>query len=98
MKPRRDRRLAIALLLFAFAAMAATLQSVIAANWMNATVIGHWEWFVDTWGGELPARGPKVFCFDWCAPELPFWAGWLAIGCFASGFVLIAWTWWRPKA
>lgn len=98
MKRKRDLRLAIALLLLVFSAIAAVLQSVIVANWMNASVLGHWEWFVDTWGGELPARGPNVFCFDWCAPDLPFWAGWIAIGGFAASFVLIAWAGWKPKA
>lgn len=93
---KRDRRLAAALSLFVFSAVAGAWQAVITASWMRTAVMGGWESFVDTFGGELP-YGPNEACFGSCAPDLPFLAGWLSIGSFLTGFVLVAWAWWKPR-
>jgi hypothetical protein len=93
----RDRRLLIALLLFSTALIAGLIQSWIVRLYLNAAIMGHWTWFADTFGVPAPARGPDIFCFDYCAPRLPFLAGWIGITSFVAELVLLALAWWRSK-
>ena len=95
--PRRDMRLAAALLLFLLSIIASAYQGLVIASWMDAAVQGQWGWFSETYSVEAPPSGPSEFCFGRCASELPFHSGWLAIGSFLVAVGLVAWAWWRPK-
>jgi hypothetical protein len=94
---RRDRRLAAAIVLFVLSAVGAGYQVVVVRLFMTAAVMGQWDHFVRTFSVELPYR-PNAACFDYCAPDVPFMAGWLAIAGSALGLGLVAHAWWRPKA
>ncbi|WP_427964229.1 hypothetical protein [Altererythrobacter sp.] len=95
---KRDRRLLIALLLFLAATVAAIIQSWIVSMYIVAAVMGggYWDQFIEFFGLE-PITGPNQACFDYCAPTLPFIAGWIAIGGFVIGCILVAHAWWKPE-
>ena len=97
MMPKRDRRLAAALVLFVISAVSGLWQSAIVKMWMTSAVMREWDYFAKTFGVESPFQ-PNKACFGYCAADMPFVAGWLAIGCFIVGFGLVAGTWWKPKA
>jgi hypothetical protein len=93
---RRDRRLLIAILRFLGSLIAGLVQAVILRAYVAAAVLGDWTYFADTFSVEAPASGPDVFCFDYCAPDLPFVAGWTGIASFLAGLILLAYAWWKP--
>lgn len=95
---RRDRRLLIAMLLFAGSLTACAIQIWITALYIDASMMGHWAWFAETFGVSAPASGPNVFCFDSCAPDLPFAAGWIAVCTFLAGWVMLANAWCKPRS
>ena len=94
---RRDRRLAAAIALFVLSAIAAAWQTIVINAFINTAVMGGWEHFAQTFGVEMP-YGPNQVCFDYCAPDLPFLAGWVSIASFALGLALVVLAWWRPRA
>jgi hypothetical protein len=94
---RRDRRLLIAMLLLITAAIAGLAQAWIIRLYLDAAILGHWAWFADTFGVEAPASGPDKFCFDYCAPQLPFLAGWISVTAFLTSLLLVTLAWWKPK-
>ena len=95
---RRDRRLLIPLGLLLVSFVALTIQAVIVAHYIYSSVLDpNWESFVALYGVEPPANGPDVFCFDYCAPKLPFIAGWLGIGAFLSGLISLTYIWFKPR-
>ena len=73
------------------------VQAWIVEAYIYSAVMGHWEQFAAFFGVKAPASGPDAFCFDYCAPELPFVAGWFAIVAFISGWAMLAYAWWKPK-
>lgn len=91
---QRDRRLLAALFLFMVALVAGIIQAWIVNAYVRSAIRGVWEPFADAFGVTAPAK----FCLDYCAPELPFVAGWVAIAAFISGLITLAFTWWTPKA
>ncbi|MBD59714.1 MAG: hypothetical protein CL808_06285 [Citromicrobium sp.] len=93
---KRDRRLAVALLLFVLSAVAAVWQSAVVSMWMTAAVMREWDYFAETFGVESPFQ-PNKACFGYCAADLPFLAGWVAIGGFVIAVGLVAWAWWKPR-
>jgi len=94
---RRDRRLLIAMLLLVGSFTAWAIQVWITALYIEAAIWGDWTWFADTFSVEAPARGPDVFCFGRCAPNLPFVAGWIGIGGFLTGSIMLVNAWWKPR-
>ena len=94
---RRDRRLLSAMLLFLISLIAWAVQAWIVQAYIFSAVMGGWDQFADFFGVEAPASGPVVFCLDYCAPELPFMAGWIAIAAFVSGWITMAYAWWKPN-
>lgn len=95
---KRDWRLLmpIALLLISLATLA--YQTIVVTNYIHSSVLDpNWETFVYLYGVEAPANGPDQFCFDYCAPDLPFVAGWIGIGCFLSALLSLIYIWFRPK-
>ncbi|MEJ5975019.1 hypothetical protein WG901_00100 [Novosphingobium sp. PS1R-30] len=97
MMPKRDRRLLAAMLLLVTAAIAGLVQAWIIRLHLDAAILGHWDWFADTFGVEAPASGPDKFCFDNCAPPLPLWAGWISLATFFAGLLALTRAWWRPR-
>lgn len=95
---RHDRRLLLAVLLFAGSAIAWALQVWITALYIDAAVMRNWAWFADTFSVEAPASGPNEFCFDYCAPALPFIAGWIGLGTFVAGWIILASAWWKLRS
>ncbi len=93
---RRDRRLLGAMALFGTSFIAALVQAWIVNLYIQAAVLGGWDQFAAFFGVTAPSSGPDKFCFDYCAPELPFIAGWIAIGAFLSGFFSLICIWWKP--
>lgn len=91
---RRDRRLSVAMLLFLASAIAWAYQAWVVEAYIYFAVMGGWEQFADFFGVEAPAS----VCFDYCAPELPFAAGWIAIAAFVAGWVILAYAWWTSRA
>lgn len=94
---KRDKRLLVALILFVFSLIAGLVQSVILRLFIDAAVIGNWTHFAKTFSVDAPATGPNVACFDYCAPDLPFIPGWIALAAFSGGAFILAHTWWKPK-
>ena len=95
---RRDRRLLIAMLLFAIALVACAVQAQITALYIDSAVLGGWTWFARTFSVEVPGSGPSEYCFDYCAPPLPFLAGWISLASFVLGWAVLAYAWWSPRA
>jgi hypothetical protein len=97
MRMRRDKRLLVALLSFLTALVACAVQVEITALYIDAAVLGGWTWFAKTFSVEVPGSGPGEFCFDYCAPALPFFAGWIALAGFLFGWVVLFHAWWSPR-
>ena len=95
---KRDRRLLVAMLLFLVAVVAGLVQAWIVHLYIVAAVMGqqYWDHFTDFFGVD-PVVGPNQVCFDYCAPSLPFVAGWIGIVAFMAGWILVASAWWKPK-
>lgn len=85
------------MLLLVSAAIAGLVQAWIVHLYLDAAVRRQWTWFADTFGVPAPATGPEIFCFDYCAPPLPFLAGWIGIASFAAGLATLALAWSRSK-
>ena len=98
MRLKRDRRLLIALMLFLAAALAGVIQAWIVNRYIVAAVMGggYWDQFIELFDLE-PITGPNQACFDYCAPSLPFFAGWIALGAFVGGCIFVAHAWWKPE-
>ena len=94
---RRDRRLLLAMLLFAASLILGAIQAWITKLYIEAAVLGRWERFAETFNVEAPASGPELFCFDYCAPELPFQFGWAGLAAFSAGGIMLAHAWWKPS-
>jgi hypothetical protein len=96
---RRDRRLLLALILFSAALVAGIIQAWIIRLYITAAVMGggdYWDHFVGVFGGRSVANRPNSFCFDYCAPALPFIAGWIAISAFVGGVFAVLLAWLKP--
>jgi len=86
----------IGLFVVSFAALA--VEAWIVAVYIHSSVLDpNWESMVHIFGVEPPAHGPGVYCFDYCAPRLPFLAGWIGIGTFLSGLTSLAYIWFKPR-
>ena len=94
---RRDGRLLIAMLLFVCSLIAWAIQAWIVQVYIYSAVMGGWDQFAEFFGVEIPASGPDEFCFDYCAPSLPFAAGWIGISTFLVGWIIVAYAWWKPR-
>ncbi|WP_141243840.1 hypothetical protein [Sphingomonas lenta] len=82
-----------ALLSLVAAAMALVVQAAIVNRYIYAAVMGNWTGFPNP-----PASGPDKYCLDYCVADLPFAAGWIGIGTFLLGLLLVAHAWWKPRA
>ena len=94
---KRDRRLLIALMIFVISLVACVVQAWVTALYIDAAVTGNWTWFARTFSVAAPASAPEVFCFDHCAPEIPFLAGWVSIAAFTAACAMLAHAWWKPR-
>ncbi len=95
----RDRRLLMAMLLFLAALIAGLIQTWIVHLYIVAAVMGgqaYWDHFVDLFGLD-PVTVPGQICFDYCAPDLPFVAGWIGIAAFLAGWIILGFAWWKSK-
>ena len=90
---RRDGRLLAAILSLVVAASALVFQASVVNAYVHAAVMGDWTGFPNP-----PAAGPEKYCLDYCAADLPFGAGWVALGTFSLGLLLLTHAWWKPKA
>jgi len=96
---KRDVRLLIAMLLLGASLISWAVQAWIVQSYIFTAVMGQgWDHFAEFFGVEAPASGPDVFCFGYCAPELPFMAGWIGISAFLAGWATLAYAWWKPRA
>ncbi len=96
---RRDRRLLIPIGLFLVSLVALAVQAWTVAIYIQSSILDpNWETMVQMFGVEAPANGPDVFCFDYCAPKLPFVAGWIGIGAFLAGLLSLIFRWWKSQA
>lgn len=95
---KRDHRLLIAMLLFLVAVIAGLIQAWIVNLFIVAAVMGggYWDHFIELFGLD-PITGPNQACFGYCAPSLPFIAGWIGIAAFSAGCFLVAYAWWKPR-
>ncbi|KQN78559.1 hypothetical protein ASE91_14170 [Sphingomonas sp. Leaf62] len=93
---RRDRRLSIALVLLLITFIAAAVQVWMTALYIDSLILGNWAWFSETFRVEAPASGAGQFCFDRCAPNLPFIAGWIGLGSLLAATITLAIVWWKP--
>ncbi|WP_152997842.1 hypothetical protein ACNFJ7_10140 [Sphingomonas sp. HT-1] len=90
----RDGRLLAAILLFGASAIAWLVQAGIVRAYIYAAVMGSWSSFSSFFGVQAPGQN----CLDYCVADLPFSAGWIAIGCFFLGFTLLLRAWLKPAA
>lgn len=95
---KRDNRLLVALILFLISMVSGAIQSWILYLYFDAAISRHWEYFSRMFSVSAPASGPNVFCFDRCVADLPFLAGWIGIGSFLLGLVVLIYTWRKPKS
>ena len=95
---RRDRRLLAALILFAVGSVCALAQAIIVRAYVTSAVMGHWDWFGRTFSVQVPGSEPNTVCFDWCAPKMPFLAGYLAMACLLVAAALVLQAWRKPFA
>ena len=87
--------LLICLLLFGISFVAICIQSKIVNDYIVSAVMDqNWEGFSHVYGVQPPAQGPEKFCFDYCAPHMPFVAGWIGILSFVAGMILLTRIWW----
>lgn len=93
---RRDRRLSIALVLLLTTVIAAAGQVWITSLYIDALALGNWAWFSETFRVETPLAGASQFCFDRCAPNLPFIVGWIGLGSLLAAIMMLAIVWWKP--
>ena len=95
----RDRRLLIPLGLMLVALVALAAQSIIVGHYIDSSIMdSNWESFVMIYGVEAPADGSSgVACLDYCAPRLPFVAGWLGISAFVGAIISIIYIWFKPR-
>jgi hypothetical protein len=89
----KDNRLLWSIVFFAGAMCAGLYQGMVVKRYIEAAVLGHLRFFARTFGQPVP----PAFCFDFCVPELPFAAGWLALASFLSGLCLVVRAWWKPR-
>lgn len=94
---KRNRRLLAAMLLFLASVVAGVVQAWIVQAYITSAVMGGWEQFAEFFGVTAPDSGPVKFCFDYCAPKLPFTPGWIAIFSFMGGLIITAHAWWKPR-
>ena len=94
---KRDERLLIAILLFVGSASAWLVQAWIVTLYVQAAVMGYWDYFSETFSVPPPA-GPNEACFDYCVSDLPFAAGWTGIVSFLLALLTLAHAWWKPKS
>jgi len=94
---KRDKRLFATMLLLVTAAIAGLVQAWIIRLYLDAAVLDHWDWFAHTFGVDDPGSEPNKVCFDYCAPHLPFVAGWISITSFFAGLITLTLTWWKSK-
>lgn len=98
MPMKKDRRLLIPLGLLLVAFVSIFVQSWIVGDYIYSSIMDHnWESFAQKYGVEAPANGPNVYCLDYCAPELPFAAGWIGIATFLSGLASLTYIWFKPR-
>ncbi len=96
---KRDRRLLAPIALLMIAAVALSYQAIIARNFFVSAVLDpNWESLVVLYGVETPPKGPDRFCLDYCAPRMPFVAGWTGIASFFGSFVSLLLIWWKPRS
>lgn len=94
----RDRRLLIPLILLVLSFIALLIQAYIVNDYIRSSVLdSNWEMFSEKYGVEAPHNGPELYCFDYCAPKLPFWFGWSGIGLFVTALIFLTYIWWKPK-
>lgn len=96
---RRDRRLLIPISLMLISFVALTIQAWILEIYVTSAIMDqNWETMALRFGVEVPDNGPVRFCFDRCAPELPFIAGWIGIASFLMSLISLIVIWWKPKS
>lgn len=92
----RDKRLLGVIIFLISAACAAIIQAAIVRLYIDAAVMGTWTHVAETFAVQAPPNGPNEYCFDYCVADLPFTAGWIAIGSFAIALALVCHAWWKP--
>jgi hypothetical protein len=96
-KIKRDRRLLVSLLLLIAALVAIYIQAFVTTIYHHAAASNDWALLLKYFpSAALPPVPPGAVCFDNCSPDLPFIAGWVAIGCFALGLLSLTYCWWKP--
>ncbi len=87
------------MLLFLIALISGVIQAWIVQLYIVSAVMGqaYWDHFTGYFNLEPFAAGPNEFCFDYCAPPLPFIAGWIGIAAFCAGWIVLAYAWWKPR-
>jgi hypothetical protein len=95
---KRDGRLLVALLLFVVSMVCGLIQAWILRLYIDAAVYGNWTHFSEIFSVRPPASGPNEYCFDYCAADLPFLAGWIGLVSFLSGVVTVVHSWWKPRS
>jgi hypothetical protein len=93
----RDIRLLIAILLFLVSIICALIQAWILRLFIDAAVLGQWAYFSETFSVQPPVSGPNEYCFDYCAADLPFLPGWIAVASFLLGLSTVVYSWWKPR-
>jgi hypothetical protein len=90
---RRDKRLLGSILLFVAAIPFALYQGFLTKSYIRAATLGQ----LDSFAKYLGLPQPPEFCLDFCGPELPFTAGYIAITCVVAAMLLVVAAWWKPK-
>jgi hypothetical protein len=90
----RDRKIPIAFAFLMLCMFATLYQAFILKLYITTAVMGDWKQFSKVFSVPLPVKSDQ-FCFDYCAPKLPFFWGWVGIASFVSAAVIIAYCWWK---
>lgn len=97
MRKRRDGRVLMAIVAFLISFISLTLQAWILSLYIDAIIFNNWDFFSKTFSVSPPASGPNVYCLDRCVAELPFISGWIGIASFLLGWMVLVYSWWKPK-
>ena len=95
----RDGRLLIALLLLVTGIAALTAQAWISMLYFHSAIAQNWSYYLDIFPSfALPPLPPGAYCMDDCNPRHPVAPGWIGGICLVVGVIVIAISWWNPRA
>ncbi len=95
----RDRRISIALVLFATSLGSLLIQGWILFVYVHSALNQNWTYFSEKFPSYVRQIPEGAYCLDDCSPDLPFVAGRIGIASFLAALCVLTHVWWtsRPR-